>query len=284
MSMRVWIFIVWFVGVSIVQLNGLAFSAELSGTPEQKPSITTIRGVTRCDADLNLALPLAGRIAIVNVEEGALVAKGELLLSLDRVAEEYDVERRRIQWQGSAELKAAQARKATAAQQVKAARRIFSASHGISREEMENRELALALANAEVMRIETAKEMERLDYLTAKENLERRTLVAPTRGIVVKLIKQLGESAQANEAVLRLCDLRRILFVAHLPPAQSERFQAGDTVFLRVGAQQLRVEGKVMFVSPVVESSSGLREVKIEMIQPDPGIRPGISASLEVTE
>ncbi|MBF0181241.1 MAG: efflux RND transporter periplasmic adaptor subunit [Magnetococcales bacterium] len=262
----------------------------LAGAEEGDPSAAElaaasgVRGVTRCDADLNLALAVAGRIAAVKVEEGTLVKQGTLLLHLDRQAEEYDVERRRVQWMGQAELKAAQARRDTAEKQVMAARRIFNASHGISREELENRELAFSLAESEVVRLRTAKEMERLDYLTAKENLARRNLLAPTRGIVVKLVKQLGESVQANETVLRLCDLRRILFVAHLPLEQSEKFQVGDKVVLRVGERPIRVQGNVLFVSPVVESSSGLREIKIEMLQPDPVIRPGMPATLENRE
>ncbi len=266
-----WVFGGW--GSALAKTEGAAAKGEAGGQ---------IRGVTRCDADLNLALPVAGRIASVAVEEGAVVEKGAVLLSLDRLAEEYDVERRRIQWQGKGELKAAQARRSTAEKQVQAAQRIFNSSQGISREELENRQLALSLAEAEVTRITTAEEVERLDYLTAKENLERRTLLAPTRGIVVKLVRQLGESIQANETVLRLCDLRRILFVVHLPLDRSEQFHAGDQVVLKVGSQQTKVQGKVLFVSPVVESSSGLREIKVEMIQPDPGMRPGIPASLEL--
>ncbi|NGZ07454.1 MAG: efflux RND transporter periplasmic adaptor subunit [Magnetococcales bacterium] len=243
-----------------------------------------IRGVTRCDADLNLALPVAGRIAVLHVEDGTVVEQGKELLSLERSAEEYDVERRRVQWQGQAELKAARARQKTAEQQAGAARRVYETSQGISKEELDNRELALTLASAEVARLQNTKEMERLDYLTARENLERRTLRAPSRGIVVKVVKQPGESIQANETVLRLCDLQRILFIAHLPLDKSERLQVGDAVFLRVGTQQNRVEGKVLFVSPVVDASSWLREVKIEMGSPAAGMRPGMPASLELPE
>lgn len=241
-----------------------------------------IKGTTRCAADLSLALSVTGRIAGMRVQEGSVVRAGDVLLNLDQTAEQLDVERRRVQWQGQAELVTARARKETAEAQVVAARRIFQSSQGISREELENRELAYATTVSELERLKTIKEMERLDYLTAKENLGRRSLRAPTRGIVTKLIKQSGESVQANEAAIRLCDLSKILFVANVPSNRSEHLHAGGAVDLVVGHEGSKVKGKLIFVSPVVDSASGLREIKIELINPGVDVRPGVPASLNL--
>lgn len=261
-----------------VQAGVPSRSAQLPDADED----SRIRGTTRCAADLTLALPVTGRIARVHVREGSLVRAGDTLLNLDRGAEELDVERRRVQWQGKAELMTAQARKETAEAQVLAARRIYAASQGISREELENRELAYATTIAELERLKTVKEMERLDYLTAKENLERRSLRAPTRGIVTRLIKQEGESMQANEAALKLCDLSKILFVANVPAARSDHLSAGAVIDLVVGHGSTRTKGKLVFVSPVIDPASGLREIKVELIKPAPDIRPGVPASLNL--
>jgi multidrug resistance efflux pump len=147
---------------------------------------------------------------------------------------------------------------------------------------LENRELAYATTVSELVRLKTIKEMERLDYLTAKENLERRTLRAPTRGIVTRLIKQKGESVQANDAALKLCDLSRILFFANVPSSRSEYLRMGDTVDLNVGFNLTRMRGKLIFVSPVIDPASGLREVKIELLNPSPDTRPGVPATMEL--
>lgn len=241
-----------------------------------------IKGVTRCAADLSLALPLTGRIAQIVVQEGSVVRAGDLLLHLDRTAEALDVERRLVQWKGQAELVTARARRDTAQMQVVAARQIYQSSQGISREELENRELAFATTVSELERLKTVKEMEHLDYLTSKENLERRSLRAPTRGIVTRLIKQGGESLQANEAAIRLCDLRKILFVANVPAQRSEHLRAGGMVDLLVGQSSIKTRGNLIFVSPVVDPASGLREIKIELINPGPEVRPGVPASLDL--
>lgn len=257
-------------------LAALCLPAQAAG--ENEP----IKGTTRCAADLSLALPTTGRIARMLVQEGSVVGVGQPMLHLDRAAEDLDVERRRVQWQGQAEVVTAQARKETAELQVVAARRIYASTKGISREELENRELAFATTVSELERLKTVKEMERLDYLTAKENLERRSLRAPTRGIVTKLIRQVGESVQANEALIKLCDMSKILFVANVPSARSEHLHMGDKLGLIVGHGGTPVQGRVIFVSPVIDPASGLREIKIELIKPGAQVRPGVPASLNL--
>lgn len=239
-----------------------------------------VPGVTRCAADLQLSFPLAGRIAQTLVREGALVGPGTVLMHLERAAEELDVERRRVQWQGQADLMAAQARLEIAEKQLQAARTIFNDNRGVSLEEVQNRELAVRTTLAELERVRTLKETERLDYLTARENLERRTLVAGTTGIVTRLIRQAGESAQAYEAVLRLCDLRRIEFVAHVPAQQGARLSEGRLVRVQVSGHARPLGARLTFVSPVIDPASGLREIKADLVDPPASVRPGVSASL----
>lgn len=261
-------------------LQALALSALLAVSAAALAD--PVRGVTRCAADLQLSFPLAGRIAQTLVKEGSRVEPGTVLMHLDRTAEELDVERRRVQWQGQADLMVAQARMETAQKQLQAARTIFNDSRGISLEELQNRELAVRTTQAELERVRTLKETERLDYLTAKENLERRTLVAGAPGIVTRLIKQTGESAQAHEAVLRLCDLRRIEFVAHVPAEQLAAMSEGRLVQVQVSGQPRALGARVTFVSPVIDPASGLREIKADLVNPPASVRPGVSASLVV--
>ena len=262
----------------LILLHVLAIGGVLMGEAQAE----VIRGVTRCAADLQLSFALPGRIAQTLVREGSFVKKGTVLMQLDRSAEEIDVARRRVQWQGQADLMIAQARMETAQKQLEAARMIFNENRGISQEELQNRELAVRSTLGELERVRTLKETERLDYLVATENLERRTLTANTQGIVTRLIKQTGESAQAYEAVLRLCDLSRIEFMAHVPAQLVGRLREGQSIQVMVGPTSLNVNGKVSFVSPVIDPASGLREVKVYLIQPPASVRPGVSASLEL--
>ncbi|MDO9216042.1 MAG: biotin/lipoyl-binding protein, partial [Lacisediminimonas sp.] len=100
-----------------------------------------VKGLTRCNSDLNLGFPLTGRIAQLKVAEGSVVRRGQAMLALDNAAETLEVERRLVQWKSMAELSAAQARLATATLQASAAREVYASTQGISREEVQNREL-----------------------------------------------------------------------------------------------------------------------------------------------
>ncbi len=245
-----------------------------------------VRGVTQCLRDLSLGFPVSGRIAALPVQEGSVVKAGDVLANFELVAEELEVERRRLVWQSEAELRAATARAATAATQANAARAIFSQNRGISREELENKELASALAAAEVQRLRNAKLVEQVDYRTAQEMVARRILRAPSPGVVTRIIRHAGESVQINETAIRLCDLSKILFVVNVPIAALGGLEAGAParVMVQAGAEPVAVEGRVIFVSPVVDAASGLAEVKVEL-EPNlaAGIRPGLQARLVPT-
>ncbi len=263
-----------------------AFAVQPQPTKPAGADDRMIKGITRCVADLNLSFAITGRLAEVSVAEGDEVKTGQNLAALDQVAESLDVERRRLQWENKAEYQAALARASTAQIQAKAARQIYETNRGVSAEEVQNRELALALAQAEAQRIKVSKEMERLDYLTARENLDRRNLRAPTPGIIVKLVKQAGESVQANEPAIKLCDMSKVLFYANVPSAMLEGLDANDQVDLLIGSDGRAVPGKVLFVSPVLDPASGLREVKIEISgdgkDPARRVRPGMTARLDL--
>jgi RND family efflux transporter MFP subunit len=271
-------------------VGGLTGSVVWSQVPAGLPSIkplseeTTVKGVTRCVADLGLGLAVPGRIAQLLVQEGSVVRPGDALLHLDRGPEELEVQRRLSQWQGQAEVVTAKARMETAQVQAEAARAIYATNRGISREDLENRELALATTKSELERLKTVKDIERLDYLTSKENLERRSLRAPTRGIVTKLIKFQGESVQANETALRVCDISKVMFVVNVPAARTEKLVAGGMVEVLVGLEAAKTKGRLTFVSPVVDAASGLREIKIELINPGATVRPGVTASLDLSK
>jgi RND family efflux transporter MFP subunit len=274
-----------FACVAVPMLVAFAVPAGAQQPPRPLTALpeASVRGVTQCLRDLSLGFPVSGRIAALPVVEGSVVKAGDVLASFELVAEELEVERRRLVWQSDAELRAASARAATAATQANAARAIFSQNRGISREELENKELASSLAAAEVQRLRNAKLVERVDYLTAQEMVARRVLRAPSPGVVTRIIRHAGESVQINETAIRLCDLSKILFVVNVPIGALAGLEAGASVrvLVQAGAEPVAVEGRVIFVSPVVDAASGLAEVKVEL-EPNlaAGVRPGLQARL----
>lgn len=237
------------------------------------------RGIVECNAALDLAFPVAGIVASVDVVEGEDVADGQTLIRLDQRMEEIETERRLHLWQDRADIEATETQISLAREQLAAAERIFAQSRGISLEELQNRRLSLALLIAERARIESRKVVERLDWETAEETLARRTLTAPTGGAVAEILREVGESVQPSDVVVRLCDTSRLLVTANLPARRTLGLVDGGAVEIRTDAGAA-LAGTVAFLSPVIDPASGLRRVRIALDTPPDWLQPGASLTL----
>jgi len=239
-------------------------------------------GFTKCRAELDLAFAVSGLVEDTLVAEGQTVQKGDVLMRLDQEVERIELLRRQAVMEDDAELRAAIARADIALRQKEAAERLHVTTGGISHEEVQNRALAHKLAVIEISRLEAQAKINALDYDTAQENLVRRTLAAPSTGIISKIETQTGESVQANDPVMMLCDLSQIKFAASIPVTVADGLSKGMKVTIQITSRNTVVDGTVDFVSPVVDSASGLQEVKVLIDETYEWLRPGMNAVLVV--
>jgi RND family efflux transporter MFP subunit len=239
-------------------------------------------GFTTCRAELELAFAVSGLVEDTLVREGQTVQRGDVLMRLDQEVERIELLRRQAVMEDDAELRAAMARADIALRQREAAERLLETTGGISREEVQNRTLAHELAVIEISRLEVQAKINALDYDTAQENLVRRTLIAPSPGIISNIEIQTGESAQANDPVMMLCDLSQLKFTASIPVAVADGLSKGMNVRVQIISRNTAVNGTVDFVSPIVDSASGLQEVKVLIDETHDWLRPGMNAVLVV--
>lgn len=241
---------------------------------------SAVRGNSECLADLELAFPFSGIMSRLMADEGARVAKGQALAALDQEIEALEVDRRRAIWENQSELDAARIKAEVSAQQFAAAEGLAKAGGAISLEDVQNRKLARDVDAVEVERLAAQEKVEELDFRTAETALGKRTLMSPSDGILAEVLRKPGESVQAYEPVIRLCDASRILFVANLPDSVAVGLAVGDAVTLRFAAAPDPVQGTVSLISPLVDAASGLRRVKIDLPQGLDWLRPGLGADL----
>jgi multidrug resistance efflux pump len=149
-------------------------------------------------------------------------------------------------------------------------------------EEVQNRTLAFKLAEIEISRLQAQARLNFFDYETAHENLARRTLTAPSNGIISKIEIQTGESAKNNEPVMILCDLSQLEFISNIPVGYADRLIKGMAVQIEIVSQNTKVKGKIKFVSPVVDSASGLQQIKVVIDDTADWLRPGMNANLVI--
>lgn len=245
-----------------------------------------VSGYVRPIFDLNLSLPVTGRIEELLVREGDRVDRAARLLSVDSNLETMEVRRRRAILDSRAELSGALARQPLVLAQLRSARTMHANGASISREDLQARELAAIVLSTEIEVRRAQKQIEQVEYEIANEVLERRTLRAPIAGHIARISRFPGESVQANEAIIRLVAVDRLLFIGALDARVAARFSIGASAVVRVedGSSEVEAQGTVTLVGPVADPASGLVELRVEFVNIGETLRAGVPGRSRLVE
>ena len=204
-----------------------------------------------------MAAPVAGTVATIHHAEGEFVESGVVLVELESRAEQLEVERRRVQVET---LKAELQRSET----------LIKSTSSSSREELDKKRGEFQIASVELE--------------LARDALAKRRVVAPFGGIVSLLPIKVGEYCQPPRILVRLVDARQFFAVANIEPAAAGALSVGAPVRLLAGDEPnaQRFDGKIVFISPVVDPASGLLRIKAVFANPDSRLRPGVAGRLQL--
>lgn len=249
------------------------------GIAESGGNVSSVSGITESIKDVTLSAPVSSRISKIHLQEGARVNKGQLILSLDKKQEELEARRRKLLWKSKVEVESAASKEATLKSLLNSTRELFESTGSVSREELEKMELDYILAVADRQRFETAEVRERLEYEIARENLEKRLLNSPIKGVIIKLLIKEGESCEQNQPLVRLADTDTCLFICNVEERIGRTLKKTQSVNLKIrtGTSFVEKKGSIIFSSPVVDPASGLLEVKAKFNNHDGKVRPGVS-------
>ncbi len=238
------------------------------------------RGITEPYRDATLSATVPGRIAAILRKEGEAVRAGEVIVELDAELEALESDRRRLIADSKVELEAARRQLESLQLDLAAVRRLLETTRSVSEEEVRRRELEVRLAEADLQRLEIAEEREELEYRMARAQLRQRQVVAPFDGVVVKLFQEVGENATPQQPLVRLADTSRCRLVILMEAAATSTLKPQAAVRVRIDGVRQVLPGTVEFVSPVVDPSSALREVKVLFDNPEGRVYPGLTGTL----
>ncbi len=116
----------------------------------------------------------------------------------------------------------------------------------------------------------------------AEERVERRRLRAPFAGTIVEKLRNTGEWVESGDPVLRLLRLDVLLIEGYVSAQRGSPMLRGHkvTVVCDAAGTPRRVEGKIVFVSPEIDSVSQQVQVRAEIGNPDLALRPGQPAQM----
>jgi multidrug efflux pump subunit AcrA (membrane-fusion protein) len=82
--------------------------------------------------------------------------------------------------------------------------------------------------------------------------------------------------------VARIVDTGRCYFISNVEAKLSAQLKTGQAVQIEVedAAAPIRVQGRLIFVSPVVDSASGLQKVKAVFDNTEGQVRPGLAGKM----
>lgn len=200
--------------------------------------------------DASLSSPVVGIIGSYRYKEGDTVPEGATILELRSEIERIEVTRRKVL------LDAATA-------DLERTELLFKTTRSVSKEQMEEKQVVYEVAAAE--------------HEAAVQELKRRAIVAPFAGQIVDFFGlETGESAQLQTPLVRLVDTSKCYFEAHLGTAMVEGLEIGAAVQLEFkSSARESFEGKIIFISSIVDPASGVLKVKAQFDNPEQKIRPG---------
>lgn len=175
-------------------------------------------------------------IDVVEVEEGAVVREGDVLVELRKEKEVLEVR----QYE-----QVVQQRKFTA----EGAQKLF-------KEKIGSQEAALEK--------QTELELAKIQLLQAEVRLKEKTIRAPLSGIVVKKYKESGEGVDRVEKLVDVIDIDRVYVQFYLDPKFMQTLKPEMEVPVRfpvLGADVFT--GKISFIDPRIDAGSGLFRVKV---------------------
>jgi RND family efflux transporter MFP subunit len=230
--------------------------ASIAAAGQASTQTLTAAGITEPVLDAVLGTPVAGIVAARKFQEGDFVRKGDVLIELDNRLEELEVKRRQVVIEP---LK----------NDFEAHRSLFQQpKSSVSREMVEKKEAEYKVALAE--------------YELALEQARKRLVPAPFDGFITDIFLQVGEACQIQQPVARLVDTRRCYFICNVDARAGHALRQNQTVALEIetGPSSSRIEGRIQFVSPVVDAASGLMKVKVVFENPDGQVRPGVAGQM----
>lgn len=114
-------------------------------------------------------------------------------------------------------------------------------------------------------------------YRGAEALLSYSQIKSPIDGVVTDRPLYQGDLATANQPMLTVMNLSRLIVKSHIPQAEAASLRVGNPAELHVAGLDEPVQGVVTLVSPALDPGSTTIEVWVEARKPNPAVKPGMT-------
>jgi HlyD family secretion protein len=120
-------------------------------------------------------------------------------------------------------------------------------------------------------------------YRSAAAQLSYSYIKSPIDGVVTERPLYEGDLATANQPLLIVMNLSRLIAKSHIPQTEAASLRVGNPAEIKVAGLDEPVKAHVSLVSPALDPGSTTIEVWVEARKPDPALKPGMTVAISMT-
>ncbi len=251
-----------------------------TGVPEDAALVYD--GFTQPLHDIMVAASDIGILRSLDVKIGDRVEKGQVLGRLDDELQVSAVKLAEIQ---AAMTGATDATKIEVALQKQRAATLHElASREMARpDEVRRSDADYEIALARDLAAREQIELHKLELERFQLQLNRRFVVAPDRGVVSEVFREIGEYISPNEPVLlRLLVMDRLIAKFNVPAEEIPHIKIGTPARVYLRSTRQMIETQITWIAPNIDGESGTVEVRAELNNEQWNLRPGDRCTLTV--
>lgn len=230
------------------------------------------RQETKPCKDVTMAFTIPAEVLEVSVVAGQSVKAGDLLIRARDDEQVAVVAGQKLSAENRNRIKNAELQKELADLMYSRIQEAMNKG-GANPTELDQRRIEASAANIAVAQETTTHELEKKRLLQAEGLLTRYRLQARFDGVVEDVRVEAGQGVRESDPVLRLVDIKKLRLDPYPPTQETLRLGlktgAKAWVLVALPDKPLWVEGEVLDVSPVADSVSLTRRVRVEIDNPE---------------
>jgi cobalt-zinc-cadmium efflux system membrane fusion protein len=251
-----------------IKANGIALDTAAAATLRQRLHLPA-QVKTDAERTVALAAPAQGIVQAVLVSPGALVRKGQALVTIQSPAV--------AQWRAEA---------ASARQRLQLARTTYQREKTLWDERISARQdyeaAATAMKEAEIAMQAAAQRLAALGIAAGAGVSGSVTMHSPIAGVVVERPAVAGQAVDETKPLVTIADLSHVWIEAAVPADSLGQVGTGMAAKISVGTQPGEIDGTVAFVGPVLGETTRMATARIVLPNRDARLRPGMLASVDL--
>jgi len=235
----------------------------------KKENTLSLTGTLEAFSDATVSAKVPGRVSGVLVENGAAVAAGQPLVSLESTEFENQLAINR------ATLQKAEANLSSVRTNHVRFKELY-AGGAVSKKEFEDLETALKVAEADVASAEAA-------VANAGDSLSNTTIASPLNGVVADRNVTPGQVVSPGVPLMTVKDLSSVYVLVNIEQKDLAVIKPGLRANVTVDTYgDRKFTGVVEIINPVAEESARVFKTKIRVDNPGRLLKPGMFAKVEI--